>query len=55
MATHNMEIVNKFKKRVVGLEKGKVVKDEKNKDEKVEKAEHHKETHKKEKDPDKQA
>ncbi len=29
MATHNIDIVNKMKKRVVGLDKGKVVKDEK--------------------------
>lgn len=29
MATHNLDIVQKLKKRVVGLEKGKIVKDEK--------------------------
>ena len=29
MATHNMEIVNSLSKRVVGLEKGKLVRDEK--------------------------
>ena len=31
MATHNLEIVNKMGKRVVGLEKGKLIKDEKGK------------------------
>lgn len=46
MATHNLDIVEKMKKRVVGLEKGKVVKDEgkgakhiKKSDEKEEKGE----------------
>lgn len=29
MATHNVDIVNSFKKRVIGLEKGKIVKDQK--------------------------
>lgn len=29
MATHNVDIVDSFKKRVIGLEKGKIVKDEK--------------------------
>jgi cell division transport system ATP-binding protein len=28
LATHNREIINKLKKRVVTLEKGKVVRDE---------------------------
>jgi len=30
LATHNREIVNKLKKRVVTLEKGKVIRDEQN-------------------------
>jgi len=29
LATHNREIVNKLKRRVVTLEKGKVIRDEK--------------------------
>ncbi len=39
MATHNLEIVNSLNKRIVELEKGKIVKDDKKKEEEKEK--HH--------------
>lgn len=32
MATHNLEIVNKRKKRIVGLEKGKIIRDDESKE-----------------------
>jgi cell division transport system ATP-binding protein len=41
MATHNLEIVNSLNKRVVELEKGKLVKDDKRKGSEEEKEKHH--------------